>query len=167
MATNGLSERSASQSGSVYGRNTRVSPFFKSSRQNIFKKLSKTSLDSHCREPPGTTTRPTESGSQKVQHRFGGFKHKIELNFESRIVVSTNSPDLERGPGTRSIGEEFFETTILVIELYVVCPVARARYPLGPRWGFTVVPHLGPPQTPVMPHLGADPAPVMCPRWGW
>ena len=49
----------------------------------------------------------------------------------------------------------------------VVCPVARARYPLGPRWGFTVVPHLGPPQTPVMPHLGADPAPVMCPRWGW
>ena len=60
---------------------------------------------------------PPDSGSQKVQHRFGGFKHKIELNFESRIVVSTNSPDLERGPGTRSIGEEFFETTILVIEL--------------------------------------------------
>ena len=42
---------------------------------------------------------------------------KSNLTFESRIVVSTNSPDLERGPGTRSIGEEFGETTILVIEL--------------------------------------------------
>ena len=31
--------------------------------------------------------------------------------------VSTNSPDLERAPGARSIGEEFVETTIIVTEL--------------------------------------------------
>ena len=59
MATNGLSERSASQSGSQLYRNTRGGTFFESYEQIIFKKLSKTSLDSHSREAPGTTTRPT------------------------------------------------------------------------------------------------------------
>ena len=39
--------------------------------------------------------------------------------------------------------------------------VARARYPLGPRWGFTVLPQVGPPPHAVMPEVGAGPAVVM------
>ena len=43
----------------------------------------------------------------------------------------------------------------------VVHTVARARDPLGPRWGFTVLPQVGPPPHEVMPEVGAGPAVVM------
>ena len=36
----------------------------------------------------------------------------------------------------------------------MVCPVARGRYPLGHRWGITVIPHPGPPEGSVMPGVG-------------
>ena len=59
----------------------------------------------------------TESGSQKVQHHFGGFKHKSETISITKMVNSENSSDLERVAATRSIAVEFSEFTILVIEL--------------------------------------------------
>ena len=52
-----------------------------------------------------------------MQHPLRGFKHKIGPKLKTRIDVSANSADLERAPGARSIGEEFVETSILVIEL--------------------------------------------------
>ena len=58
-----------------------------------------------------------ESGSQKVQHHFGGFKHKSETISITKMVNSENSSDLERVAATRSIAVEFSEFTILVIEL--------------------------------------------------
>ena len=64
-----------------------------------------------------TNFQPIDSGSQKVQHRFGGFKHKSETISITRMVQSENSSDLERVPGTRSIAAEFSECTILDIEL--------------------------------------------------
>ena len=39
--------------------------------------------------------------------------------------------------------------------------VARARYPLGPRWGITVLPQVGPPPPAVMPEVGLPEVPVM------
>ena len=59
----------------------------------------------------------TESGSQKVQHHFGGFKHKSETISITKMVNSENSSDLERVAATRSIAVKFSEFTILVIEL--------------------------------------------------
>ena len=58
-----------------------------------------------------------ESGSQKVQHHFGGFKHKSETISITKMVNSENSSDLERVAATRSIAVKFSEFTILVIEL--------------------------------------------------
>ena len=58
-----------------------------------------------------------DSGSQKVQHRFGGFKHKSETISITRMVHSENSSDLERAAAAASIAAEFSECTILVIEL--------------------------------------------------
>ena len=52
-----------------------------------------------------------------MQHLFSDFKHKIGPKLKTRIDVSTNSADLERAPGARSVGEEFVETSILVTEL--------------------------------------------------
>ena len=60
---------------------------------------------------------PSDSGSQKVQHRFGGFKHKVRLISMTKRGASKNSSDLERAPGARSIAAEFFEAPLLVIEL--------------------------------------------------
>ena len=54
---------------------------------------------------------PVDSGSQKVQHALN------QCNLKTRIVVSTDSTDLERVPGTRTIADEFVETTILVTEI--------------------------------------------------
>ena len=62
-------------------------------------------------DPPG------DSGPQKVQHYLDVISYKIKAILVTRIVVSTNSADLERAPGARSIGEEFAETTILVTKL--------------------------------------------------
>ena len=39
--------------------------------------------------------------------------------------------------------------------------VARARYPLGPRWGITVMPQVGRPRPAVMPEVGPPEVPVM------
>ena len=47
---------------------------------------------------------------------------------------------------------------------FVEYEVARARYPPGHRWGITVIPHLGQPQTGVMPQVGARPGQVMWPH---
>ena len=49
----------------------------------------------------------------------------------------------------------------ILLYTYVICTVARARYPLGPRWGFTVLPQVGRPPPAVMPEVGAGPAVVM------
>ena len=54
-----------------------------------------------------------DSGSQKVQHRFGGFKHKVRLISTTKMVHLKNSSDLERAPGARSIAAEFFKCTIV------------------------------------------------------
>ena len=43
----------------------------------------------------------------------------------------------------------------------VMCTVARAHYPLGPRWGITVLPQVGRPSRAVMPEVGAGPCMVM------
>ena len=71
--------------------------------------------------PPSPSPQPAavtlESGSQKVQHHFGGFKHKSETISITKMVNSENSSDLERVAATRSIAVEFSEFTILVIEL--------------------------------------------------
>ena len=48
---------------------------------------------------------------------LGGFKHKSETISITRMVLSENSSDLDRVPGTRSIAAEFSECTILDIEL--------------------------------------------------
>ena len=45
--------------------------------------------------------------------------------------------------------------------MYVMCTVARARYPLGLRSGFTVLPEVGPPRPAVMPEVGPPEVPVM------
>ena len=58
-----------------------------------------------------------DSGSQKVQHNLDVISHKIEAILKTRIDVSTNSTDLEWVPGTRSIGDEFVKTSILLIKL--------------------------------------------------
>ena len=58
-----------------------------------------------------------DSGSQKVQHHFGGFKHKSETISITKMVNPEKSSDLERVAATRSIAVEFSEFTILVIEL--------------------------------------------------
>ena len=42
-----------------------------------------------------------------------------------------------------------------------MCTVARARYPLGLRSGFTVLPEVGPPRPAVMPEVGPPEVPVM------
>ena len=39
--------------------------------------------------------------------------------------------------------------------------VARAHLPLGPRWGFTVLPHPGQPRAAVMPGVGQSVRSVM------
>ena len=48
-----------------------------------------------------------------------------------------------------------------IIYSHVVYTVARARYPLGPRWGITVLPEVGPPRPAVMPEVGPPEVPVM------
>ena len=50
----------------------------------------------------------TDSGSQKVQHRFGGFKHYNQPTTLTKMVHIKNSSDLERAPGARSNADEFF-----------------------------------------------------------
>ena len=50
---------------------------------------------------------------------------------------------------------------LVLADAHVVCTVARARYPLGPRWGFTVLPQVGPPRPAVMPEVGLPEVPVM------
>ena len=67
--------------------------------------------------PEGAERMARDYGSQKVQHYLDVISYKIKAILKSRIVVSTNSADLERVPGTRSIGAEFAETTILVTKL--------------------------------------------------
>ena len=44
---------------------------------------------------------------------------------------------------------------------YVMYAVARARYPLGPHPGITVMPEVGPPRPAVMPEVGLPEVPVM------
>ena len=58
-----------------------------------------------------------DSGSQKVQHLFGGFKRKIKNCSTIRMNKMKNSSDLERAPGARSIGDEFYVLFIRVAEL--------------------------------------------------
>ena len=57
-----------------------------------------------------------DSGSQKVQHRFGGFKHKSETISITKMGGSEFSSELEGAPGARSIADEFSDPPILVIE---------------------------------------------------
>ena len=58
-----------------------------------------------------------DSGSQKVQHLFGGFKRKINNCSTIRMNKMKNSSDLERAPGARSIGDELYVLFIRVAEL--------------------------------------------------
>ena len=45
----------------------------------------------------GARSRAVDSGSQKVQHRFGGFKHKSETISITKMGGPDFSSDLERG----------------------------------------------------------------------
>ena len=52
-------------------------------------------------------SRPLDSGSQKVQHRFGGFKHNIYLTSITSQVPATKHAAIDRAPGARSKSVEF------------------------------------------------------------
>ena len=58
-----------------------------------------------------------DSGSQMVQHHFGGFKYKVRIISITKMIHLENSSDLERAPGARSIAAEFSKCIILVVEL--------------------------------------------------
>ena len=49
-----------------------------------------------------------DSGSQKVQHFFGGFKHESGIIQLTKVVTTENSTDLEWGAAPRSIADDFF-----------------------------------------------------------
>ena len=48
----------------------------------------------------------------------GGFTDKIDYSSMIKRGTSKNSSDLERGTVPRSIGDEFFEVPLLVIEIW-------------------------------------------------
>ena len=52
---------------------------------------------------PGSFFKFLESGSQKVQHLFGGFKVKANIISITNQVPAENSADLERADSARSI----------------------------------------------------------------
>ena len=70
-------------------------------------------LTANCGAPAAAA----ESGSQKVQHFFGGFKHESEIIQLTKVVTTENSTDLERGAAPRSIADEFSVVTTLVQKL--------------------------------------------------
>ena len=55
--------------------------------------------------------RRAESGSQKVQHLFGGFKVKANIISITNQVPTENSTDLERAESARSIAAGFIVGT--------------------------------------------------------
>ena len=57
-----------------------------------------------------------DSGSQKVQHRFGGFKHKVRIISTAKMIHLENSSDLEQAPGARSIAAEFSKCNIYFLK---------------------------------------------------
>ena len=58
-----------------------------------------------------------DSGPQKVQHRFGGFKDKIDLISITIGVRTKSSTDLERAAAARSIAADFFVLTPMANKL--------------------------------------------------